>query len=833
MFTSSAPGELPPPLPRSTPGTVSDVRNEITKTRTVVSEVQRDVADIRRNLLRSQEGVDDQRRLVSDTPTTSAVKRTLNVSQTQTRSANSTVNGSNILYLFTSSTLCESPPPAPRVCFGRDELIDKIVGLAENLTPVALIGAGGIGKTSIALTVLHHDRIKQRFGDDRRFIRCDQFPPSCTHLLSRLSKVIGAGIENPDDLASLRPFISSKEVLIVLDNAESILDPQGTDAQEIYAVVEELGRLGNVCLCITSRIATVPSDCETLDTPTLSIEAARDAFYRIYKSGERTNIVDNILGQLDFHPLSITLLATVAHHSKWDVDRLTEEWETRRTKVLQTEHNGSLAAAIELSLASPLFQELGPNARALLGVVAFFPQGVDENNVDWLFPAIPNGKSIFDKFCILSLTYRSNGFTTMLAPLRDHLSPKDPKLSSLLCTTKECYFTRMSVNFNPNEPRFEKSRWITSEDINVEHLLDVFSTIDADSDSFWTACVNFMRHLFWHKKRLTILKAKIEGLSDDHPYKPDLLFELSRLFYSVWNHVDCKQLLSRALKLARERGNDGQVARILRDLSDSNRLMGLPREGVQQAKEALEIYERLGDTLEQGWCLISLAWSLSGDKQLDTAEEAASRAIGLIAEKANPFPVCQSHCVLGEIYQSKGKLGKAIHHFEIALKIASSFNWHDDLFWVHYSLGWLSLLEDRFDNANAHIERAKSRAVNSTYNLGRAMELQAKVWYRQHKLKEARSEALDAADIFEKLGAVEDLERCRELLRWIEGEINDPVALYFDGEPLKLRYFLRQLTFHGLLGYGRHRMASSRTFIQMYPYFQAYPPWNSGPMWPR
>ena len=635
---------------------------------------------------------------------------------------------------------------------------------------MALIGPGGIGKTSIALAVLHHNRIKKQFGDNRRFIRCDKFPSTPTHLLSQLSKVVGAGIENPGDLTPLRPFLSSTEMILFLDNAESILDPQGLNAREVYAVVEELSRFDNICLCLTSRISTIPPSCKTLDIPTLSIEAARDTFYHIYTSNGQSDPVDRILRQLDFHPLSITLLATVAHHSKWDVNRLVREWGGRRTDLLRTRHNDSLASTIELSLASPMFQELGPDAREVLGIIAFFPQGVDENNIDWLFPTIPDRTNVFDSFSILSLTYRSNGFVTMLAPLRDHFYPRDPASSLLLNTIKGHYFTRLSVFVSPGCPGFEDARWITSEDVNVEHLLDTFISVDTESVDVWNACAYFMRHLYWHKSRSVAFGPKIEQLPDDHPLKPICLSQLSRLFNSVGNQAEFKRLLTYTLKLWKERGDDFKIAATLEFLSDANRLLGLHKEGTQQAREALEIYERLNHTWGQANTWQRLARLLYDDEQLDAAEEAASRVIGLLSDDEDyQITVCQCYRTLGDICLSKGKTKEAINHFETALGIASRSNWHDELFWIHCSLAQLFSREHKFDDAHAQVECAKSYAINDPYNLGCATELQAGFWYKQRKFGEAKSEALGAIRAYEKVGAAKDIEDCRGLIRKVEG----------------------------------------------------------------
>ena len=74
-------------------------------------------------------------------------------------------------------------------------------------------------------------------------------------------------------------------MLVVLDNAESILDPQGSNAREIYAAVNELTQFGNICLCITREYLPFLLIVRHR-IPTLSAEAAQDTFYRIYDKGE-------------------------------------------------------------------------------------------------------------------------------------------------------------------------------------------------------------------------------------------------------------------------------------------------------------------------------------------------------------------------------------------------------------------------------------------------------------------------------------------------------------------------------------------------------------------
>ena len=207
----------------------------------------------------------------------------------------------------------------------------------------------------------------------------------------------------------------------------------------------------------------------------------------------------------------------------------------------------------------------------------------------------------------------------------------------------------------------------------------------------------------------------------------------------------------------------------MRRLADANRLLGHPEEGIHQVEEALEIHEGLGNTLERTRTLITLAWLLFWDGQSDKAEKTTARAIDLL-KGGNEPSLCQSHRLLGNIYHSKANSQEAIRHYETALVIASQSNLYDQKFWVHHCIARVFCDQDQLDDAQTHITQAKQCIVNNKYLHGRAAEVQAQIWYQQGRIEDARSEALRATEVLSELGAVGDMERCRDFLRRIPSE---------------------------------------------------------------
>ena len=307
---------------------------------------------------------------------------------------------------------------APADTFGRDELIDDLLGFAERFVPVTLFGAGGIGKSTIALTLLHHDRIATRFGDRRYFVCCG-LANSLDDFIELLSDEIGA--DSPMDLSQPRSHLalSTAPCALVLDAVDSILDPLTPGSAEIATAIEELGRCPNIFLLATSRMDPRIPGSRPIEVPTLPVDGARDAFHsrcRLARSAE----VDKVLAELDFHPLSTDLLASAVHENGWDEPGLLKAWKDNKTSILKVSGRQSLEDSIKSILLTPTIRELGTAAQETLEAIALYPGGVQEIKLERTFPKITAIGEAVNALCKFSLMYRQDGFIKMLSPIRLH-----------------------------------------------------------------------------------------------------------------------------------------------------------------------------------------------------------------------------------------------------------------------------------------------------------------------------------------------------------------------------------------------------------------------------
>ena len=344
--------------------------------------------------------------------------------------------------------------------------------------------------------------------------------------------------------------------------------------------------------------------------------------------------------------------------------------------------------------------------------------------------------------------------------------------ASLLCSVKECYFSRLALSVETVGHGNDETRWITSEDVNAEHLLDIFTSADTNSENVWDACENLMLHLYFHKPRLPVFEQKIRRLPDGYPSKPACLSSLSSLFSAVGNSVEQQQLLCRALKLYRERGDDDDIAFTLLHLSPVSSSLGLHEEGILQAREAMAIFRQLGNTIGVVDCYAFLSSLLRRVNRLDEADECEMQAIRLadaLTPDADPVFCGSLHASLAVIYFNRGNMEKTISHSEASLGVLTT---RSNRFHIHCAQVSAHIMEGRFGDAEAHLEHAGLLAANDSSELGILMLLRAGLFRGQGKFAEAGSETSCALDLLERLGGGDRVEEAKDFLDLIDLEMD-------------------------------------------------------------
>ena len=426
--------------------------------------------------------------------------------------------------------------------YGRDDLVAELTDLVVNDRHIALIGTGGMGKSSLAKAILNEPLVVKKFAERRFFVTYDDLDPSTITFdafIAHFASKIGIGRVGADPMRQISTFLSSTTALIVLDNAETFEEASGSSAlHRIPPAIAGIADIPGIILILTSRSRRSAPNVPWVmkDIPPLDISSGLEAFFQIYNQASRSNSekdITQLLKELEFHPLSINLLATAAQQNSWTPQILLKRWKVQPSAILDQGEGKlrSLSATMQLSLSSPSIRKLGKKGRRALAVVAYLPQGLNDNLAKDLLPSIRDITTICDVLCRHSLVYRQGTFIKMLAPIRRYVQNSSPLISTCLRDIRTFYYHAVR---QCSWKRDSHADIIASDHLNIEHVI-VFDLrqIPKGTKQTWDVCRQFLWYLRCHLPRPTALAPAIFNTIDNRSTcapKAECLMHLGELY---------------------------------------------------------------------------------------------------------------------------------------------------------------------------------------------------------------------------------------------------------------------------------------------------------------
>ena len=282
-------------------------------------------------------------------------------------------------------------PLKPEIFHGRDSLVGEIVQLlmTKKTSRVAILGAGGMGKTSVALAVAESPLIQAHFPRGKRvWVSC--IGASSAALLLEILCVQLRIPGDKDKVPTLEEVISvlsstQDPHLILLDNFETPWNTLGTVHKEVEDVLRQLAERPHIAILLTMRGKYPPCD-KAIEWQLKNIgptdeEASLRIFHEVNPYSEDDPDVRRLLRALGCMPFAVTLMASLGKEGQATAAELLEAWSESGPEMISlSDPENGINRSISLSVDSHLVQQ-NCNVILLLSILSLLPEGTTKENL--------------------------------------------------------------------------------------------------------------------------------------------------------------------------------------------------------------------------------------------------------------------------------------------------------------------------------------------------------------------------------------------------------------------------------------------------------------------